>query len=213
MNSGIAGLLPDSEIRKLCVLTPDELSRGRKPMISPFAERTERGEHGGRIPSYGLSPAGYDLRQSFQLSVYEPGRSVVIDASTQIDVTDFDDRLLSPLELLRDERGRYFLLPARQFALGVALERIHMPPDVVATTWPKSTWIRAGLYIANTVIEPGWRGDLVLEYRNMTEWPIKLHLDVGIAQLRFERLATPPERPYDKLNGRYQNQAGLTTPR
>lgn len=213
MSSGIAGLLPDSEIRKLCVLTPDELSRGRKPMITPFAERTERGEHGGRIPSYGLSPAGYDLRQSFQLSVYEPSRSVVIDASTRIDVMDFDDRLLSPLELLWDERGRYFLLPAQQFALGVALERIHMPPDIVATTWPKSTWIRAGLYIANTVIEPGWGGDLVLEYRNLTDWPIKLYLDVGIAQLRFERLASPPERPYDKLNGRYHNQAGLTTPR
>lgn len=213
MSSGIAGLLPDSEIRKLCVLTPDELSRGRKPMITLFAERTERGEHGGRIPSYGLSPAGYDLRQSFQLSVYEPSRSVVIDASTRIDVMDFDDRLLSPLELLWDERGRYFLLPAQQFALGVALERIHMPPDIVATTWPKSTWIRAGLYIANTVIEPGWGGDLVLEYRNLTDWPIKLYLDVGIAQLRFERLASPPERPYDKLNGRYHNQAGLTTPR
>lgn len=201
-----SGLLSDVEIRRLCLLTPDELGRGRKPMITPFAERTERGEHGGRIPSYGLSPAGYDLRQSTQLEVYRTN-------DRPIDVRDFDPKLLEPLELQWDNQGRYFILPPFAFALGVALERLHIPDDIVATTWPKSTWIRAGLSVMNTVIEAGWYGDLVLEYANLTPNFLRLDLDVGIAQLRFERVSPPPERPYGQLNGRYQNQSGLTTPR
>ena len=206
------GILPDSEIRRLC--TKDN----PVPLISPFAERTERNESGSRIPSYGLGPTGYDIRQGADLLVYKSflishnGGFATPEEST-VDVRDFNEDILEPLELFNSHGLRWFVLPPRSFALGVALERINLPPDISATVWPKSTWARAGLAVINTVIEPGWGEELVLEYSNLHDLPIKLYIDVGIAQLRFTRSDPAPERSYADLNGRYQKQRGITPPR
>jgi len=87
------------------------------------------------------------------------------------------------------------------FRLVSSIERFNMPDDLLAQVCDKSTLARRGLFVQNTIIEPGWRGHLTLE--------LTAHRDVllapgsPIAQIVFETLETPTIRPYD---GKYQDQ-------
>ena len=55
----------------------------------------------------------------------------------------------------------------------------------------------------NTVIEPGWRGFLTLELRNMSNKKIFIPNGCPIAQVVFHRLDQECEKPY---SGKYQDQ-------
>lgn len=154
--------------------------------------------------SYGLGPAGYDVRIAETTWVW-PGR----------------------------------------FVLASTIEYFQMPSDLLGTVHDKSTLIRCGVAMQNTVIEPGWRGYLTIEItkhgwrgrprpvvqghwvedgldkvalwesgdglwarlgkRFLSHWPIfRLHAGMPIAQVLFDRLEEPAEQPY---TGKYQDQA------
>ena len=107
-----------------------------------------------------------------------------------------------------------------EFVLASTMERFQMPPSIVGIVHDKSTWIRRGLCVFNTVIEPGWSGYLTLELKNVnqeveqpwtstiyrTDGPV-LEMSAGtpIAQVIFSWLDTPTNQPYPE-NGKYQNQ-------
>jgi dCTP deaminase len=118
--------------------------------------------------SYGLGPAGYDIRLA---------EDIVMTAT-----------------------GKVYLCSA--------IERFRMPADIIGHVTDKSTWARRGLMVQNTVIEPGWHGYLTLELTYVGVWgtepPIlALKAGTGIAQVVFQWLDKPTDRPYD---GKYQNQ-------
>ena len=109
------------------------------------------------------------------------------------------------------------LLPPGGFALVSSFERFNMPADVMAVVHDKSTWARTGLLVQNTVIEPGWKGYLMLELTNHLRpswWRslfnrrsnynyIRLQHGMPIAQIVFHRLDEPTHLPYA---GKYQDQ-------
>jgi dCTP deaminase len=88
------------------------------------------------------------------------------------------------------------------FCLVSSIERFSMPDDLLARVCDKSTLARRGLFVQNTVIEPGWRGYLTLE---LTFHGTEISLDAGapIAQIVFEMLSDSTEMPYE---GKYQDQ-------
>lgn len=101
--------------------------------------------------------------------------------------------------------------------MGSSLEQFNMPTDMLGVVHDKSSWARKGLCVQNTVIEPGWRGYLTLEYTN--HLPIRIALDgsprgfphgwiqiargMPIAQIIFHMLDFPTDQPYE---GKYQDQ-------
>lgn len=113
-----------------------------------------------------------------------------------------------------------------QFILSSTIEHFTMPNDVVGVVHDKSTWIRRGLCVFNTVIEPGWRGILTLELKNvnpdvrvhriplggdiygeqiqhLSEPTLRMERGTPIAQVIFYRLDQVTEQPYE---GKYQDQ-------
>lgn len=121
-----------------------------------------------------------------------------------------------------------------EFCLASTIERFTMPNNVLGRVCDKSTWIRRGLCVFNTVIEPGWRGFLTLELKNVhpergavsvsiggdnllvvddyiDQKTIRLAQGTPIAQVLFEFLDAHTELPYD---GKYQDQErGPVAPR
>ena len=96
------------------------------------------------------------------------------------------------------------------FELGSSLEQFIMPNDMLGVVHDKSSWARKGLCVQNTVIEPGWKGFLTLEYTNHGQptehWPyghVFIKRGDPIAQIIFHMLDQPTEIPYA---GKYQNQ-------
>lgn len=95
-----------------------------------------------------------------------------------------------------------WLWPGR-FLLASALEKFDVPNDMLGVVHDKSSWARRGVFVQNTVIEPGWRGFLTLEITSH-RWNV-FRIDAGtpIAQVIFHRLEAPTLEPYE---GRYQDQ-------
>lgn len=89
------------------------------------------------------------------------------------------------------------------FALASSMEHFDMPLDVLAQVCDKSTLARSGLFVQNTIIEPGWRGFLTLELTYHGHGVMQLPVGAPIAQIIFMRLEYPTDRPYE---GKYQDQ-------
>lgn len=94
------------------------------------------------------------------------------------------------------------LHPFRRFALASTIERFDMPENLVAIIHDKSTNIRRGLMVGNSVAEPGWRGWLTLELFYFGWKPLHIPAGAGIAQAIFHQLADPATYG----NGKYQDQ-------
>lgn len=200
-------ILSDDEIAVLCSANP--------PMISPYVPQQVRNGDDSRIAkiSFGQSSYGYDIRLGLTLREYRmpkasPAKLPVIDPK----LFDVGRLLADPSPLFSDESGSYFLLSPEAYALGVSVETFYMPDNVMGWTVGKSTLARAGLECNVTPIEPGWRGQLTLELKNLTAFPIKLYQNEGIAQIIFLSGRTPLTT-YSDREGKYQDQRGLTPPR
>lgn len=89
------------------------------------------------------------------------------------------------------------------FTLASTVECFDMPDDLIGFVKDKSTWARQGLMAQNTVIEPGWRGYLTLELTNHGRQYIDLEAGMPVAQIIFQLLDHPAEKPY---SGKYQHQ-------
>lgn len=92
-----------------------------------------------------------------------------------------------------------------KFVLASSLEKFDMPNNVLAVVHDKSTWARRGIFVQNTVIEPGWRGWLTLEISNLSGTDLRIVGGSPIAQIVFHMLDQPTDQPYPET-GKYQDQ-------
>lgn len=182
-------------------------------MITPFTDHQVRESSMGKpIISYGLSSFGYDLRLAGELRVFTRTYDKKTGDITIIDPKAFNDDIAQPEVLHITPINSYFILEPYGSALGRSVETIHLPDDVFALCVGKSTYARCGLIVNTTPLEPGWRGELVIEIHNTTPLPMKVYAGEGIAQLTFFR-GDRPSVTYGDRNGKYQNQSGITTAR
>ncbi len=94
-------------------------------------------------------------------------------------------------------------LPAHKFVIGSSIEEFTMPLNVLARVHDKSSWVRRGVMVANTILEPGWRGFLTIEMFNQSDHDVRLTSGTPIAQVVFEYLDQPVVEGY---KGKYQDQ-------
>ena len=178
-------------------------------MISPFESKLVRVTEGKtNALSYGLSSFGYDLRLSskeFKIFRHVPG--------TVVDPKNFNPENLENVTLETDENGSYFILPARSYGLGVAVEKLSLPSDTTAICVGKSTYARCGIIANVTPAEAGWSGHLTLEFSNSSAADCKIYADEGIVQMLFFQ-GQPCATSYESRTGKYQNQdQRITLPR
>lgn len=106
------------------------------------------------------------------------------------------------------------LMDPGDFILGSTLEAIELPAWIAAQVGGKSSLARIGIAIHVTAgfIDPGFCGRITLEIKNMGMLPVRLYPGMKIAQIVFEQLTTPCDRPYgsEGLGSHYQNQDCVT---
>jgi len=183
-----AGMIAPFEprlVRKVKLLDPDPLAIGhrRRPVLS-----------------YGTSSYGYDLRLSpkeFLIFRHIPG--------TVMNPKRFNPDNLEPTALHQDEDGDYFILPAHSYGLGVALERLRVPPMITVICLGKSTYARLGVILNMTPAEAAWEGHLTLEFSNSSGADCRVYANEGVCQLLFFE-GEPCETTYEDRQGKYQDQ-------
>lgn len=183
-------------------------SLARKGMIRPFTPRLIRRIGERPILSYGLCSFGYDLRltpREFKIFKHVPGKIV--------NPKNFSPASLESAKLHRDDYGSFFILPARSYGLGVAIERLRLPENVSAICVGKSTYARCGIIANVTPAEAGWHGHLTLEFSNSSAADCRIYAGEGIVQMVFlqgEQCRTS----YCARKGKYQQQGSrITLPR
>lgn len=158
-----------------------------------------------RVLSYGASSYGYDLRLSpkeFLIFRHIPG--------TVVDPKAFNPANLEPAELHSDEHGEFFILPAHSYGLGVAVEKLTMPPDVTAVCLGKSTMARCGVICNMTPVEASWIGNLTLEFSNSSGADVRMYANEGVCQVLFF-CGEPCSTTYEDRSGKYQHQVESVT--
>lgn len=216
----------DRWIKSMCL--NDDGSLKRKPMISPFVgESVSVFEHNQtqKIPSYGLSSYGYDVRLGKNFKVFA-GRKFDDDDYYDIDrfnkVTGHYDteryvptvNHFQPIDVLSFSDGDVeefkgvdaITIPPGGFVLGHTVERIIVPPDVSVVCMGKSTIARCGIHVIVTPLEAGWEGYTTLEIANITPRHVKLHAGIGITQMQFFQGKERCMTSYADRGGKYQNQ-------
>ena len=157
------------------------------------------------VLSFGCSSYGYDLRlspQEFLIFRHVPG--------TVMNPKRFDPANLEPTPLHEDEDGRYFILPAHSYGLGVALEKLRVPPNITVICLGKSTYARLGIIVNTTPAEASWEGHLTLEFSNSSGADCRIYADEGICQLLFFE-GDPCSTTYSDRQGKYQHQPERVT--
>lgn len=178
-------------------------------MIHPFSPRLVRNVTTGLaypdnqqrpVLSYGTSSFGYDIRlssQEFMIFQHVPGRVV--------DPKAFSNDNLRSVKLHSCKQGKYFILPAHSYGLGVALEHLDIPENITVLCIGKSTYARCGIIANLTPAEAGWRGHLTLEFSNSSSADCRIYVNEGVCQLLFlegEACAVT----YKDRAGKYQDQ-------
>ncbi len=155
-----------------------------------------------------VQPCSIDVRVGDAFRVFRNSRYAYIDVKKAMD---------DLTELVRVGEDEPFILHPGEFVLGVVLERVALPDDIVATLDGKSSLGRLGLVVHQTagVIDAGFDGHITLELANMANLPITVYPGMPIAQLSFVTLTTPADNPYGsgRLGSKYQGQAEPTPSR
>ena len=181
-------VLSDRWIKKMAI---------EKEMIKPFVSEQQSGKN----ISYGLSSFGYDARVSNEFKIFTDVDSAVV----------YQKNFKSNSFVSR--KGNECVIPPNSFALASTLEYFKIPKDVLVICLGKSTYARCGIIVNVTPLEPGWEGYVTLEFSNTTPLPAKIYANEGAAQFIFLKGSEIPEITYDKRNGKFMKQAGVTLPK
>lgn len=187
---------------KTMILNDKEISiLAENDIIFPFVgEKTRELDNGTKALSYGLSHAGYDLRLS-------PKGFMVINNNKPVealDVKSFNKELMYEASPVEENGSTFFVLPPFSYALGVSVELLTMPSNIMGITDGKSTYARQGTILNVCPIEPGWSGHLTISIVNPLAFPVRVYANEGIVQVMFLRLNSDSAQDYG--DGKYQNQ-------
>ena len=169
------------------------------------------------LPDHHISEYGESLVQPFRQDCVEPA-SIDLHLSDEFLVPDISNvrcvDLNEPIDFMKHVVvgiDGYVLHPG-EFILGVTEERVSLPDNVVGKIEGKSSLGRLGLMVHVTAgfIDPGFRGPVTLEMKNLLQIPIVLRPGKKICQLAFAYLAAPAKNPY---KGRYQDSEGVVASR
>lgn len=197
-------MLNDRQIIELCNNSEEPLI---SPMIPALVRRVDSHGHAvifgateddRKVISYGLSSYGYDLRlgEEFKIFRHIPG--------TVVNPKNFDPENVVDTWLHEDEYGKFFILPAHSYGLGVSVERLCIPKNITALFIGKSTYARCGIIPNLTPGECGWEGHLTIEISNSSSADCRIYAGEGICQALFFE-GEPCETAYGN-DRKYQNQ-------
>lgn len=151
-----------------------------------------------------------DLRLDHRFRVFSNNSVTHLDLSGDREQLERDiDRIMS--KEIEIEEGQALYIHPGELILGATMESVSIPDDLVGWLDGRSSLARLGLMVHVTAgrIDPGWEGQIVLEFYNNGKLPLALRPGMVICAMSFETLSSPAKRPYNKReNAKYRGQQG-----
>ncbi len=141
-----------------------------------------------------LGTVGMDLRLSGSFRLFKTTHKTFIDLTKEHFDTD--------TELIEIPIGERFILHPGEFVLGMTIENVELPTNIVGRLDGRSSLGRIGIIVHSTAgrVDPGWKGRLTLEISNIGKLPIAIIPGMKFCYITFEELTTPVEKAY---SGKY----------
>lgn len=162
-----------------------------------------------------ISGLTVDVRLGSKFRVFEDHQAPYIDLSgPKAEVQSALDTVMSDEIEIADDKA-FFLHPG-ELAIAVTHESITLPSNIVGWLDGRSSLARLGLMVHVTAhrIDPGWSGNIVLEFFNSGKLPLALKPKMKIGALSFELLSDHAEKPYNARNdAKYRDQDGAVASR
>lgn len=156
-----------------------------------------------------------DIRLGDQFRIFREHTTPYIDLSgPKAEVTSALDNVMSDVITIAEHEA--FYLHPGELALSSTLESVSIPNDLVGWLDGRSSLARLGLMVHVTAhrIDPGWRGQIVLEFYNSGKLPLALRPGMTIGALSFETISSPVARPYtSRKDAKYKDQQGAVASR
>lgn len=153
-----------------------------------------------------------DLRLDHRFRVFNNNSVTHLDLSGDRTQLERDINRIMSKEIEIEADDALFIHPG-ELVLGATLESVTVPADLVGWLDGRSSLARLGLMVHVTAgrIDPGWQGQIVLEFYNNGKLPLALRPGMVICAMSFEMLSSPALRPYNKReNAKYRDQKGAT---
>lgn len=213
----------DRWIRKMCE---------EKGMITPFFSESVKVLNGKKVPSFGLSSYGYDIRMSTTVKVFRSleksyvtvnGVRTLIEPIWPDSIVSFNNESYEkqyPAMKLTEgaDHSKFYqtfenvdtiVIPPNGFILANTMEHFNIPERTTGVCIGKSSLARMGCHPLVTPLEVLWSGYLTLELKNLNTVPIELQTQCGIAQVQFFESDEDCEVSYADRGGKYMNQGNV----
>lgn len=146
--------------------------------------------------------ASVDLRLGNLFKIFKNSHLACIDLRDPSTL----DNIMETVEV---KEGKPFIVHPGEFLLGVTMEKVTIPGDMIGRLEGRSSIGRLGIIVHSTAgfFDPGFSGTGTLEISNLNRIPICLYPGMRVCQMAFERLESPALVPYDKKpDAKYMNQ-------
>lgn len=162
-----------------------------------------------------ISGVSVDIRLGDKFRVFQDHAAPYIDLSGPKEEVNkaLNSVMSDEIEIGEDES--FFLHPG-ELALSMTYESVTLPNDIVGWLDGRSSLARLGLMVHVTAhrIDPGWSGNIVLEFYNSGKLPLALKPKMKIGALNFETMSGPALRPYNtRIGAKYRGQSGAVASR
>jgi len=124
----------------------------------------------------------------------------------------FDTKLINEDDLgnfYEEIEGYSVTIQPYEKVLILTLEYLELPPELMGFVNLRSSFARLGLTIPPTIIDGGFRGNLVVEVTG-SSFPVKLYTGQRFIHVVFAKTTTPILKPYQ---GYYQDQKTIVLPK
>ena len=155
-------------------------------------------------PEIQIQPASVDLRLGNEFLEFQHANISAIHPDDETETEEYTTETTVPA-------GDDYILHPGDFVLGTTIERVEIPPDLIAHVEGRSSLGRLAVVVHATagLCDPGYKGQITLELSNLGRAPVALSPGMRISQLTFTELKSEADRPYGSGRGsKYQGQTG-----
>ncbi len=162
-----------------------------------------------------IQGASVDLRlgNQFRLFSMHTGSHIDLWEPREQLAKTIDNVMLDEVTIGDDEA---FYLHPGELVLGATLEKVTIAENLCGILNGRSSLARLGLMVHATAhfVDPGWSGQIVLEFFNCGRSPLGLKPGMPVCALGFQVLSSPALNPYNKrMNAKYKDQQGAVASR
>ncbi|USE69037.1 dCTP deaminase [Pseudoalteromonas maricaloris] len=155
-----------------------------------------------------ISGVTVDLKLGNKFRVFQDHAAPYVDLSGPKDQINAAMESIMSDEIVLEDGQAFFLHPG-ELALAMTYEKVTLPADLVGWLDGRSSLARLGLMVHVTAhrIDPGWSGNIVLEFYNSGKLPLALRPNMKIGAMSFETMTSAAQFPYnERKDAKYKDQ-------